>query len=365
MRGDLIDLLAPYVAKEKANELLCLIRELCAATVSHPYLVRSMKEERCMKCVLVTCNDFFVQRTRTPLAPDDLLLRDALQARGVQVDVVPWEHEAYEWEHTDLVVVRSAWNWHLAHQAYLRWCQRVDRATRLLNPLRAIEWNSEKYRYFSDLRQAGVPTIPTMFLARSCRVNLSWLLDATGWSKVIFKPSIGANSYGTLVVDQADQGSLAEGQRQLASLLQERDMLMQPFLEEIVHGGQVSHVFFQGRWSHAFSKPHLQVRVGSGLSTDEVEQCISASPEEIALATSILETAQYILHTDPLVFARVDLVREGDQWRCMELEMNEPALHLEANAYRACSQLADAIMTSSAVFSDGQREVRLGSVCAV
>src|SRR5690348_8939900 len=96
--------------------------------------VRSVKEERCMRCVLVTCNVFFVQRTPTPLAPDDLLLREALQARGVQVDVVPWEH-------ANLVVVRSVWNEHRAHQAYLQWCQRVDRATLLLNPLRAIQWN--------------------------------------------------------------------------------------------------------------------------------------------------------------------------------------------------------------------------------
>jgi hypothetical protein len=48
----------------------------------------------------------------------------------------------------------------------------------------------------------------------------------------------------------------------------------------------------------------------------------------------------------------------------MELEINEPALHLEANEYRACSQLADAIMASGTVSSKGQREVRLGSVCA-
>jgi hypothetical protein len=315
-----------------------------------------------MNCVLVTCRDFFVQQT--PLAPDDLLLRKALQARGVQVDVVPWEDESYNWEHADLVVVRSAWNWHRAHQAYLQWCQRVDRATLLLNPLRAIQWNSDKYCYFSDLRRAGAPTIPTILLARSRQVDLSWLLDATGWSKVILKPSVGANSYATFVVEQADQDSLIQGQMQLASLLQERDMLMQPFLEEIVHGGQVSHVFLRGKWSHAFSKPHLQVRVGSGLSTDEVEQCISASPEEIALATYILETAQYILGIDPLVFARVDLVRDRGQWMCMELELNEPALHLEANEYRACSQLADAIMASGAISSGGQREVRQGSFCA-
>jgi hypothetical protein len=314
-----------------------------------------------MKCVLVTCRDFFVQQTQTPLAPDDLLLREALQARGVQVDVVPWEYEGYDWEYADLVVVRSAWNWHLAHQAYLQWCQRVERATVLLNPLRAIYWNSDKYRYFSDLRRAGVPTIPTLLLTRQSQADLSHLLDTTGWRKVILKPSVSANSYATLVVDQTQQDSLAQGQRQLASLLQERDMLIQPFLEGVVHG-QVSHVFFRGKWSHAFTKPHLQVRLSSGLSTDEPEQCISASPEEIALASFILETAQHVLGIDALVFARVDLVRDRDQWMCMELEINEPALHLEANEYRACAQLADAIVASGAVSSGGRRSVWAGSL---
>lgn len=314
-----------------------------------------------MKCVLATCRDFFVQQTQTPLAPDDLLLQEALQARGVQVDVVPWERESYDWEHADLVVVRSAWNWHLAHQDYLQWCQRVDRATVLLNPLRAIHWNSDKYRYFSDLRRAGVPTIPTLLLTRQSQADLSNLLDATGWRKVILKPSVSANSYATLVVDQTQQDSLVHGQRQLASLLQERDMLLQPFLEGVVHG-QVSHVFFRGKWSHAFTKPHLQVRLSSGLSTDEPEQCISASPEKIALASFTLETAQQVLGIDPLVFARVDLVRDHGQWMCMELEMNEPALHLEANEYRACSQLAEAIMASGAISSGRHRSGWAGSL---
>lgn len=140
-------------------------------------------------------------------------------------------------------------------------------------------------------------------------------------------------------------------------------MLLQPFLEGAVHG-QVSHVFFQGKWSHAFTKPHLQVRLSSGLSTDEPERCISASPEEIALASFILETAQKLLGIDTLIFARVDLVRDRGQWMCMELEINEPALHLEANEYRACSQLADAIIASGAVSSGGHRFGWAGSLCA-
>lgn len=106
------------------------------------------------------------------------------------------------------------------------------------------------------------------------------------------------------------------------------------------------------------------MRGGSGLSTDEAKQCISDSSEEIALATFILETAQSILGIDPLVFPRVDLVRDRGQWICMELEMNEPALHLEAKEYCVCSQLADAIMASGAVSSGGQREVRLRSFSA-
>src|SRR5579883_1444298 len=98
-----------------------------------------------MKCVLATCRDFFVQQT--PLAPDDFLLRKALQTRGVKVDIIPWADESYDWEYAALVVIRYAWNRHLAHQACLHWCQRVDRATVLLERLRAIHWNSKKYRY--------------------------------------------------------------------------------------------------------------------------------------------------------------------------------------------------------------------------
>ena len=41
--------------------------------------------------------------------------------------------------------------------------ERVDRLTRLLNPVPVIQWNTDKH-YLEVLAEAGVPTVPTAFI---------------------------------------------------------------------------------------------------------------------------------------------------------------------------------------------------------
>jgi len=239
-----------------------------------------------MTCAIATCRPFF--RQGKSQAPDDPLLQWALQQQGIMVELVPWEDADYDWSRADAVIIRSTWNYHLYPAAYLAWATRVARVSTLLNPLPVVRWNLDKASYFSDLRAAGIPTIPTRRLPCGEPVQVAELLAETGWAKVVTKPCIGANSYAALVIDASDASSLAQGQRHLDRHLSERDMLLQPYLPRVAAEGEHSHVFIAGRWSHTFSRVPFCERHGKIAG----EKLLQPDPEEMALAQLTMQTAE-------------------------------------------------------------------------
>lgn len=294
-----------------------------------------------IQCVIATCEPFF--RQGMPLAPDDVLLAQALDDLGVQVEIVPWEREEYHWERPDIVVIRSTWNAHLNPHDYLSWAQRVETTSVLCNPLPVICWNLEKGSYFAQLESKGVPVLPFLHIPQSQRVNLAHLLDEKGWMKAVLKPSISANSYATLLVEREKRESLALGQKHLEYYLDERDMLVQPYLASIETSGETNHVFIDGVWSHAFTKVPFRVRTANAPAPSEEKSVLHPTPAEMELATQVVAAAEQLLGI-PLLFARVDIVCGNDgKPRLLELEINEPMLHLEFG--EACMLLAHAIVS--------------------
>jgi len=166
-----------------------------------------------MHCVLATCRPFWTQEG--PLAPDDRLLHHLLNERSITTECVPWEDYDYDWSRADLVLLRSTWNYYLRYPAFLLWLRRVAAGSHLLNPLPIVRWNTQKRRYLPDLAIAGLPTIPTVWLAKRSSIHLESLLSTLGWNRTVLKPSIAANAYGTCVVERRQKESVARGQQHL------------------------------------------------------------------------------------------------------------------------------------------------------
>ena len=72
-----------------------------------------------------------------------------MAACGVPVDLVAWDADV-DWSAYRCVLLRSPWDYHTRLPEFLTWARRVDRCSRLLNPLPVIEWNSHK-RYLLEL----------------------------------------------------------------------------------------------------------------------------------------------------------------------------------------------------------------------
>ncbi len=238
-----------------------------------------------MRCVLATWRPFSTQEG--PLALDDRLLHQTLSGRSIITEIVPWEDHAYDWSRADLVLLRSTWNYSLHYPAFLAWLRTVAAVGTLLNPLPVVLWNTQKRRYLPDLASAGSPTIPTYWLAKRSPIHLDRLLATLGWNRAVLKPSSAANAYGTCVVERSQPTSVAGVQQHLDHFLGQQDMLLQPYLASVASGGERSHVFINGSWSHAFARLPFHTLTAEELLVHmpvEEHQVLFPLPDEVALA---------------------------------------------------------------------------------
>jgi hypothetical protein len=256
------------------------------------------------------------------LHEDCALLPPALRALGVETDVAVWDDPDVDWAAYDLVVVRSTWDYVPRRADYLAWAASVPR---LANSAAVLAWNTDK-TYLRDLVAAGIPVIPTAFVAPGEPY------EAVG--DVVVKPSV---SYGALdterFTDAADAAPLvarlhAEG----------RIAMVQPYVAGIDEAGETAVVVIEGEISHAARKKPLLS--GEPASMDDPDLL---SPREASAAERELALRVVAAVPEPLLYARVDLVPGPDGAPLLiELEATEPSLMLR-QAPGSADRLARAV----------------------
>jgi glutathione synthase/RimK-type ligase-like ATP-grasp enzyme len=267
-----------------------------------------------LRVALATCNAF------PDLSPDDLPLRDALAARGVEPVPAVWDDGAVEWARFDACVLRSVWDYHLQHERFVAWLRRLRDWAVVWNPVELAIWNSHK-SYLRELAEAGVPTVPTHWLERGSETRLADLLDSLGWEEAVVKPAV---DLGALRLHRVARGD-SDGQANLQRLLAGHDVMVQPFLPSLESRGETSLVYVAGELSHAVRKRprdgDFRVQPRWGGSAERVDP----EDEEVSVAERALARLDQV----PL-YARVDLVEGEEEAPCLiELELIDPLLFLE------------------------------------
>jgi hypothetical protein len=101
---------------------------------------------------------------------------------------------------------------------------------------------------------------------------------------------------------------------------------MQPFERGIVEEGEFSMMYFNGVHSHSILKTP---KAGDFRVQEEYGSAIRLlAPEPGLLAAG---NAAIAAIGQRLLYARADLVRSGDAFRVMELELVEPSLYLRVD----------------------------------
>ncbi len=265
--------------------------------------------------------------------PDDEPLRVALGAAGLSAAVVAWDDPGVRWGDARVAVIRSTWNYVHHHEAYLAWAERCAAHTTLWNPPVVIHWNSHK-SYLLELAAAGIPIVPTALVRRGTQASLPTL--ARDWPVVVIKPAVSAGSFGTM---RCEPKTFESGQAHLDQMLATRDMLVQRYVPSVTGHGERALVWIDGQLTHALRKsPRF-----AG-DSENISAAVPIAADEALLATRILTLAP-----GPLLYGRVDLVRDDDGHpMLMELELVEPCLFLSRSP-EALARFVDVLVRASRV----------------
>ena len=274
---------------------------------------------------------------------EDRLIVEALARRGVQARIVSWDAAGVDWGAFGLVVVRSTWDYTTRLDAFLCWADAIG--GRLRNSPAMLRWNSDK-RYVGDLGDAGLPVVPTRFVAPGDPAP-----ELEG--EVVVKPVISAGG--------RDTGRFGPGAHDEARELLERlgaagrVAMVQPYLAAVDTRDESALVHVAGEFSHGLRKlavlrpdevaPLRDDPLGAAEAMYDPDLVRAREPtaEEREVATRILGHVAERFGAMPL-YARVDLV-PGPDGRpvLMELEVVEPNLYLH-EAPETAERLAEAIV---------------------
>lgn len=284
------------------------------------------------RIALVTCAEL------PELDPDNASAAEALR-KHAEVSTPVWDDPTVDWSSYDLVIVRSTWDYVPRRDEFVAWAKSVPN---LINPAELIEWNTDKI-YLRELAEAGVPTIPTIWL----EATRPWETRAIhtrfpAMGEFVIKPTVSAGAQRTgryVSVDAPARGQAVVLAKELLEL--GSSVMIQPYLKRIDEFGESALVFINGEFSHAIRKGALLTgpyQVDADPTSERDITPRGASPDELAVAEKAFESLRQRFPElkEPLLYARVDLVPDNDGNPVLiELELTEPSLFLRSEPWAA------------------------------
>jgi len=282
------------------------------------------------------------------ITTDDRLLRDALVARGAEVEARPWDANV-DWSVYHRIILRSCWNFHHRPKEFRVWVDDVRERHdgSLMNGPALVQWGVDK-RYLKDLDERGVAVVPTIWVDAAVGddpPDLDALIAEQGWEGgAVVKPAISATAHETWRVAPDERGA---HQARFRSLLaaSPSGVMVQPFLPEI-EDGEWSLVFLGGEFSHAVKK---RPAAGDFRVQHDFGGTVERCDPDLALvedARAVLRAAAEATNTEveDILYARVDGVVRSGRLLLMELELIEPVLFF-AQAPGAAARMAELIVS--------------------
>jgi glutathione synthase/RimK-type ligase-like ATP-grasp enzyme len=188
------------------------------------------------------------------------VLVGALTEAGADAAAVHWDDPAADWAGYDLVVIRSTWDYSWRAAEFVAWAEKTGEATRLANPVEIVRWNTDK-RYIGDLARAGVPVVPTDYLAPGDPVELPTAHE------YVVKPTSGAGArFAARYAPEQRETAVRHVERMHAEGL---TAMVQPFVRSIDTAGERALQFFGGRLLHA-SRKGAVLSPGTAYDADKV-----------------------------------------------------------------------------------------------
>ena len=266
---------------------------------------------------------------------DDELAIAPLAALGWEVSTLSWRQTLIPWSRFDAVIIRSTWDYWNDVPVFLETLARINRETRLANPLDLVHWNMAK-TYMRDLDGKGIGVVSTLWLDGLSGQSAAACADRLSSKELVVKPVIGANGQDAFRFSGDEDPVRWAG---IAARFPDRACMVQPFMHNVVTEGEFSLFFFNGVFSHAILKTPAANEFRS--QEERGAEVRAIEPEDRLLSRG--RQAMAALSTVPL-YGRLDFVRNaaGD-FDVMELELIEPSLYLRMDP-AAPARFAEAVV---------------------
>ena len=287
---------------------------------------------------LLTCQAYFKPDNITPYIQNILfeeqLLKSALENQGLTVDITYWNNPSYDWSKTRSLVFRTIWDYFERFDEFLLWLEEVRHQTQLINSYDLVKWNIDKH-YLKELSEKGIKIVPTYFAKKNSKRNLAEIIELQQWKDVVIKPAISASAYKTFKILEETVNS---NEKLFKDLLNQRDMLVQPFINTIEKFGEASLMVIDGKFTHAILK---KAKPGDFRVQDDFGGTVHdyvPTKKEIEFAEMVIEKCK----AKPL-YGRVDIVWDNEKNVYLsELEIIEPELWLR-NYPKSAESIAEAV----------------------
>lgn len=268
----------------------------------------------CPCVALLTCNKFPEYKT------DGYLLIEALKEEQIEARHVIWDSPEEDWTRYAAVIIFSTWDYFEGKlDLFLRTIKHIESCpVPVYNSSAVIEWNCSK-TYLKALPAKGVAIVESMWLLPEQLIHLSEIVQEKEWTECVIKPAVSAGGYNTFKFNSSDVEAIQQHFKDYTC-----ELIVQPFMEEIITEGEWSFVFMDREYCHCVLK---KPAIGNFLVQDI--QGGSVNPREPAVW--MIEQAKKVLEVIHFSYlhARVDMIRRGESLIVMEIEMIEPNLFLK------------------------------------
>lgn len=265
-----------------------------------------------------------------------------MEALGWQVDEVPWRSNV-DWNRYDAVYICTPWDYPEDPALFLDVLHAIDASRALLiNDLALVHWTLEK-TYLRDVEQQVCDIVPSTWYDGFESVNPAELFAQQKATRIVIKPTVGANAKDTFVLTE---GISDEQHDELREIYAGRAFLVQPYIESIQSEGEYSLFFFNGVYSHAIQKIP---KAGDFRVQEEHGAKIASVRPPASLLTAASTLFDWI---EPCpTYGRGDWVLgPDDRYLLMELELIEPSLYLGTDS-GAAARFARALDERFEVFT--------------
>ncbi|PSN55914.1 hypothetical protein C0J52_00429 [Blattella germanica] len=319
-----------------------------------------------MNGVYVAFVSCFNNLNSAPAYGDLQPLHNAMSAAGIKYDIKAWDDPNVNWAVYSHIILTYEIDYDTCIDNFLVWLRRMQslQGPKFFNSFEIVLWNYHK-KYLLELEQQGIRLPKTVFLhdvdadlrpevlgeklkafqktnKDSVEVVVKNVVGAGGTS--VWRSCLKKSSSGYYVLEAKD---LLKLQEQLLYREGKHGVLVQEFLPSILTVGEWSLIYFNKQFSHAIikktssssSKVVEAEQDGNDKSSNSgsefrVQNAYGGSfipvPQE-NVPKNLVQFADSVLAkvSEPLLFARVDIVMSEDEEPClMELEVLDAAVFL-------------------------------------